>query len=63
MDGKGGNGKLYEAVAGIGGGELFAEQVFETLRKGASERIKSGEQVTLAPQNLNARTTKEGEVL
>ncbi len=63
VDGKGGNGKLYEAVAGIGGGGLFAEQVFETLQKGASERIKSGEQITLAPQSLTARTTKEGEVL
>ena len=63
VGGKGGNGKIYEAVAGIGGGRLFAEQVFETLQKGASERIKSGEQLTLAPQSLTARTTKEGEVL
>ncbi len=63
VDGKGGNGKLYKAVGGIGGGELFAEQVFETLQSEASAKMRSGEQITLAPQSLTARTTEEGEVL
>src|ERR687890_971848 len=30
VSGKGGRGKPYEAVAGVGAGRLFAEQVFET---------------------------------
>lgn len=63
VDGEGGNGKLYEAVAGIGGGELFAEQVFATLKSGASAKIKSGEQVSLPPQDLSTPVTALGKVL
>lgn len=37
------------AVAGVGGGELYAGQVRDTLRSGASATISSGERVTLAP--------------
>lgn len=37
------------AVAGVGGGELYAEQVRDTLRSGVSEKISSGERVSLAP--------------
>jgi hypothetical protein len=50
VSGKGGRGKPYEAVAGIGAGRLFAEQVFETLRKGASATIGNGERVDLPSQ-------------
>ena len=63
VDGKGGNSKLYKAVAGIGGGRTFRRAGFRDAQKEASERIMSGEQITLAPQSLTARTTKEGEVL
>lgn len=49
VDGEGGNGKVFKAVAGIGGGELYADQVFETLKNGASARTKSGEQISLPP--------------
>ncbi len=63
VDGEGGNGKVFEAVAGIGGGELYADQVFETLKNGASARTKSGEQISLPPQSLTSRVTSQGEVL
>lgn len=63
VNGKGGNGKEYTAVAGVGGGDLFAEQVTEALEKGASARIQSGEQVTLRARALAARVTERGEVL
>jgi len=63
VDGEGGDGEAFEAVAGIGGGELYADQVFETLKSGASARTKSGEQISLPPQVLTARITSEGEVL
>ena len=42
-----GAGKNYIAVAGIGGGELYAEQVFGTLRTGAYRRMSSGETISL----------------
>lgn len=42
-----GAGRSYTAVAGIGGGELYAEQVFGTLQTGASKRMLSGEMVSL----------------
>jgi hypothetical protein len=40
-------GQNYAAVSGVGGGELYAEQVFEVLRTGASKTISSGEMVAL----------------
>lgn len=43
-------GRDYTAVAGIGGGELFAEEVFDTLQRGASRKILSGEKVSLPPR-------------
>ena len=49
--GKGGRGKPLEAVAGVGAGELFAEQVFATLKGGSSATISSGEQVVLPSQD------------
>ena len=54
VDGKGGNGKRYEAVAGVGAGELYAEQIFETLRQGAQASTLDGEQVSLWAQSLTA---------
>jgi hypothetical protein len=41
-------GQNYVAVSGVGGGELYAEQVFEVLRTGASKTISSGEMVSLS---------------
>jgi hypothetical protein len=41
-------GQIYVAVSGVGGGELYAEQVFEVLRTGASKTIASGEMVSLS---------------
>src|SRR3712207_4791378 len=40
-------GQNYAAVSGVGGGELYAEQVFEVLRTGASKTTSSGEVVSL----------------
>lgn len=40
--------KNYRAVAGIGGGELYADEVFEILEKGASRKIRSGAKISLA---------------
>ena len=45
--GGGGFGKTYQAVAGIGGGELYAGQVFATLETGAQATAGYGELVTL----------------
>ena len=63
VDGEGGNGKTYEAVAGVGGGGLYADQVIDTLRRGAEAEISTGEKIVLKPQDLTARTTADGEVL
>ena len=48
-----GAGASYTAVAGIGGGELYAEQVLETLQTGAAKRMLSGEMVTLPLRTPN----------
>ena len=50
VDGKGGHGNLLKAVAGVGAGELYAEQVFSVLRRGASKTLLDGEQVDLRAQ-------------
>lgn len=63
VNGKGGNGKRYRAVAGVGGGELYEEQVSEILRKGTAESTSKGERVALRARNLAARVTNEGKVL
>ena len=63
VGGGGGNGKEYRAVAGVGAGGLYADQVREALRKGASETTKKGERVTLPAQDLRARATDRGEVI
>lgn len=63
VNGEGGNGKTYDAVAGIGGGDLYVDQIIETLRNGAKAEISTGETIVLPPQNPAARVTKQGEVL
>ena len=45
-----GNGKPFEATSGIGGGKLFAEQVFEVLKAGASATTRTGERIALEAQ-------------
>lgn len=45
-----GKRRLFKAVAGIGAGELYAEQVFDVLRKGTYETLLDGEQVELPSQ-------------
>jgi N-acetylmuramoyl-L-alanine amidase len=42
----------YEAVAEYGGGELYAQEVFETLKSGASATISTGESLQLASQDV-----------
>jgi hypothetical protein len=51
--GNGGNGTTYQAPSGIGGREIYAEQVFDALRRGASRRTKGGERVTLRPRKVS----------
>jgi len=55
--GRGGaSGENYRAVAGIGGGELYAEQVFDALRSGVpEEKLASGERLSLQAQSLSDR--------
>jgi hypothetical protein len=48
-------GKNYAAVAGIGGGELYAEQVFQVLSTGASEKITSGERLSIEGRRSTVR--------
>ena len=62
-NGRGGNGKEYRAVAGVGAGELFAESVAHALEKGASGKTKAGEEVSLRARSLGAAVTAEGRVL
>jgi hypothetical protein len=45
-------GQNYAAVSGVGGGELYAEQVFEVLQTGAYGTTLSGESVFLPAQGL-----------
>jgi hypothetical protein len=42
----------YEAVAEYGGGELYAQEIFETLKSGASKTISTGESLQLATQDV-----------
>ena len=53
----------YEEVAEYGGGELYAQEVFETLKSGASKTISTGESLRLAPQDVEVPqiyTAQEG---
>jgi hypothetical protein len=55
VTGRGGaSGNNYRAVAGIGSGELYAEQVFDALQRGIpQEKLKSGERLSLEARNLS----------
>ena len=46
-------GKIYAAVSGIGGGELYAGQVFGALQTGARATTGYGELVTLPPAKIS----------
>lgn len=43
-------GRPLQATAGIGGGEIYAAQVFEVLKTGASATIRNGERIVLGAQ-------------
>jgi hypothetical protein len=45
-----GRRRLFKAVAGLGAGDLYAEQVFDVLKKGTYEKLLDGEQVELPSQ-------------
>ena len=45
-------GGWYEAVAGYGEAELYAQEVFRTLEDGASATLSTGETLRLAPQEV-----------
>ena len=62
VDGRGGNGKAYEAVAGVGGGELYAEQTFEVVTSGVTAAISTGELVNLPARSLAAPVRVLGKV-
>ncbi len=49
-----GRRRLFKAVSGIGAGDLYAEQVFDVLRRGIYEKILDGEEIELP--------SKEGEI-
>ena len=45
-----------DAVAGYGGIDLYAQEVFQTLRDGASATTSTGEGLRLAPQDVEVQT-------
>ncbi|MFN2555440.1 MAG: hypothetical protein ABR592_00975 [Nitriliruptorales bacterium] len=53
--GTGGEGPVIHATAGVGGGDLYAEQVADVLARGFSTRTRSGERVSLAAQEVGSR--------
>jgi hypothetical protein len=46
-----------QAVSEYGGIDLYAQEVYETLRSGASETISTGESLELPPQNVEVPQT------
>lgn len=45
-------GGWYEAVAGYGDADLYAQEVFRTLKEGVSATVSTGEALRLAPQDV-----------
>ena len=45
-----GRRRLFKAVSGVGAGDLYAEQVFDVLRRGTYEKVLDGEEIELPPQ-------------
>lgn len=52
VSGRGGRGQEYDTVTGVGGGELYADQVFGALDRGFSGESESGEKISVAAQAL-----------
>lgn len=42
-----------DSTSGVGGGELYAEQVFATLKSGARKKTRRGEEMALQAQQLS----------
>ena len=61
VSGDSGEGRRYSAIAGVGGGELYAEQVLDVLRNGALVELNGGERVSLSPLDLDAPWPSDGE--
>lgn len=53
--GTGGDGPVVRATAGVGGGDLYADQVADVLARGFSIRTNSGERLALAGQKVAGR--------
>lgn len=47
VSGSGGYGTIYSAVAGVGGGTLYADQVFSAIQSGATKLLNTGEHINL----------------
>lgn len=45
-----GRRRLFKAVSGIGAGDLYAEQVFDVLRRDTYEKLLDGEEIDLPSQ-------------
>jgi hypothetical protein len=60
VSGDGGEGRRYETIAGVGGGPLYAEQVIDVLRNGASADLAGGGRVTLPARDLEAPWSPNG---
>jgi hypothetical protein len=52
--GGGPGGRAIRATSGVGGGKLYAEQVLGVLKSGASRTIRSGERISLPPQEVSS---------
>ncbi|MDQ3932961.1 MAG: hypothetical protein M3252_09020 [Actinomycetota bacterium] len=53
--GTGGDGPVVEATSGVGGGDLYADQVADVLARGFSIRTSSGERLELEGQEATGR--------
>jgi len=63
VEGRGGNGKDYRAVAGVGGGELYTSGVFRVLERGASKTNRAGEFLKLLPTPRSVRLAEGWKVV
>lgn len=50
-----------DSTSGVGGGELYASQVFGALRTGASKRTQDGESISLSAQDLSREINERVE--
>jgi hypothetical protein len=63
VDGRGGEGREYRTVAGVGGGEIYSQDVAAALTSGARKVTKRGEEVALRALSLGSRVNEAGEVI